>query len=178
MIPCHDFISSPNSLFSRRWIDLPWRFVSWSLEQIGLQSQELMPNLRTPKQFVLMPNVEVRRAFDAHGRIELNHRQEACSRLMSYLRRRRSQVDRILTREMFRRESASALGVTNELSDSDVAVLLKYLARDRQILAYDDHVRAAYCCMRTTYNPDRLCDLLPLRTSFCPSPRKTAKSLP
>ncbi|KAL8897149.1 MAG: hypothetical protein Q9207_007354 [Kuettlingeria erythrocarpa] len=72
--------------------------------------------------------------------LALNAVIEACFRLVTYLRRRRSQVDRILTREMFRRESASTLSVTNELSDSDVAVLLKYLARDRRILAYDDHV--------------------------------------
>lgn len=33
-----------------------------------------------------------------------------------------------------------ALGITGELSDSDLTILLKYLARDRRILEYDEIV--------------------------------------
>ncbi|KAL8755785.1 MAG: hypothetical protein Q9184_004694 [Pyrenodesmia sp. 2 TL-2023] len=97
--------------------------MSWGLEQIGLQHRALVSNLRTPKEFVLIPNIE-----------------ETYPKLVTYLQKRRSHVDRILTWEMFRKDSATAVGVTNELSDSDLEVLLKYLARDKRILAYDNHV--------------------------------------
>ncbi|KAI4154035.1 MAG: hypothetical protein L6R39_001446 [Caloplaca ligustica] len=41
---------------------------------------------------------------------------------------------------VFGREVAAVLGLTNELSNSDVTILLKYLARDKQVLAYDKDV--------------------------------------
>ncbi|KAL8972598.1 MAG: hypothetical protein Q9183_000456 [Haloplaca sp. 2 TL-2023] len=41
---------------------------------------------------------------------------------------------------MFNRQAAAALRLESELGDKDVQVLLKYLARDRQVLVYDDRV--------------------------------------
>lgn len=59
---------------------------------------------------------------------------------MTYLQKRSSLVDRILTKDMFRRDLAVALGITDELSDNDLRTLLTYLARNRQALAYDEDV--------------------------------------
>ncbi|KAL8656179.1 MAG: hypothetical protein Q9210_000431 [Variospora velana] len=41
---------------------------------------------------------------------------------------------------MFRKDSAAALGFASELTDSDFRILLTYLARDKQVLAYDGNV--------------------------------------
>ncbi|KAI4287964.1 MAG: hypothetical protein L6R35_002770 [Caloplaca aegaea] len=66
--------------------------------------------------------------------------EESFGKLMVYIKRRSSQVDRILTIEMFRKDLAAALGFASELTDSDFKILLTYLARDKQVLAYDGNV--------------------------------------
>lgn len=41
---------------------------------------------------------------------------------------------------MFGREAAAALRIDGDLADKDLTVLLKYLARDRQVLVTDGKV--------------------------------------
>ncbi|KAL9015370.1 MAG: hypothetical protein Q9173_000014 [Seirophora scorigena] len=70
----------------------------------------------------------------------LRQTQDTVGELMTFVQRRSSQVDRILTTKMFRKDAAAALGVTSELTDSDLRILLTYLARDKQVLAYEGNV--------------------------------------
>ncbi|KAL8705162.1 MAG: hypothetical protein Q9201_001699 [Fulgogasparrea decipioides] len=65
---------------------------------------------------------------------------EGAGKVLAHLQRRNSQLDRLLPMTMFNKDAAIALGFANELDDQDLEILLKYLARDRQALVYDDHV--------------------------------------
>ncbi|KAL8913798.1 MAG: hypothetical protein Q9171_001401 [Xanthocarpia ochracea] len=75
------------------------------------------------KELVLIPNLE-----------------EAAGRVVTYLERYSSHVDRVFTKPMFNSETAAALGIKNGLADKDLTILLKYLERDRQVLASDGNV--------------------------------------
>ncbi|KAI4114634.1 MAG: hypothetical protein LQ345_004623 [Seirophora villosa] len=97
--------------------------MSWTMEQMGLMPRHLSTEIRTPREFVLISNIE-----------------DTVGELMTYVQRRSSLVDRILTSKMFRKDAAAALGVTSELTDSDLRILLTYLARDKQVLTYDGNV--------------------------------------
>lgn len=66
--------------------------------------------------------------------------QKAAGRILTHLEKYSSQVDRTFTTAMFSREAAAALGIDGDLADKDLTVLLKYLARDRQVLATDGKV--------------------------------------
>lgn len=59
MVSSRAFMSSPNSIYSRSWAHSPWRLVSWGLEQIGLRHQVITTDMWTPRDFVLVRNVEV-----------------------------------------------------------------------------------------------------------------------
>lgn len=78
---------------------------------------------------------------------QLSRPQEVADSMITYFQKRSSQVDRILSRAVFGREVAAVLGLTNELSNSDVTILLKYLARDKQVLAYDKDVSIPCLCI-------------------------------
>lgn len=49
---------------------------------------------------------------------------------------------------MFTKEFSRVLGGDAELSDSDFAVLLTFLARDKQEVAFDGKVRTLQLCVR------------------------------
>ncbi|KAL8944605.1 MAG: hypothetical protein Q9211_000530 [Gyalolechia sp. 1 TL-2023] len=72
--------------------------------------------------------------------LALNAVIKAAGKIMQNLQSRSSQIDRIFARSMFGRDVAQALGITGELSHSDLTILLTYLARDRPSLVYDGTV--------------------------------------
>ena len=53
---------------------------------------------------------------------------------MSY---KSNQVDRVQPLEIFRREAAQVINTKDGLTDSDLDVLMKFLARDKGEIAYD-----------------------------------------
>lgn len=66
--------------------------------------------------------------------------QKVAGRILTHLEKYSSQVDRTFTTAMFGREAAAALRIDGDLADKDLTVLLKYLARDRQVLVTDGKV--------------------------------------
>ena len=67
--------------------------------------------------------------------------QEAAARVVSRMADRMNLVDRIYPRQMFVKEASRALELRGELTDCDLGVLLRFLARDKGLLVYDDQVR-------------------------------------
>lgn len=59
MLSYHAFLASPHSIYSRSWTELPWRFVAWGLEQMGLRQTVSSTDTRQSRELVLIPNVEV-----------------------------------------------------------------------------------------------------------------------
>ncbi|KAL8750120.1 MAG: hypothetical protein Q9199_007273 [Rusavskia elegans] len=123
MLSYHAFLASPHSIYSRSWTELPWRFVAWGLEQMGLRQTVSSTDTRQSRELVLIPNVE-----------------KVAGRILTHLEKYSSQVDRTFTTAMFSREAAAALEIDGDLADKDLTVLLKYLARDRQVLVTDGKV--------------------------------------
>ena len=66
--------------------------------------------------------------------------QEAAARVVSRMADRMNLVDRIYPRQMFVKEASQVLELRSDLTDSDLGVLLKFLARDKGLLVYDDQV--------------------------------------
>ena len=61
---------------------------------------------------------------------------------MSRITDRTNLVDRIYPKHMFAREVSKALGMQSDLTGNDFEVMLRFLARDQGVLAYDDLVSA------------------------------------
>ncbi len=52
----------------------------------------------------------------------------------------RDRVDRILSRTLFKAEFAGSRHSGHDLTDSDLEVVLRYLARDKNAIVYDGEV--------------------------------------
>ena len=46
---------------------------------------------------------------------------------------------------MFTKEASKAVGLQSDLTDSDLSVMLRFLARDKGLLVYDDTVSVEQC---------------------------------
>ena len=66
--------------------------------------------------------------------------QEAASQVMSRMVDRTNLVDQIYPKQIFAKEVSKALGMQSDLTANDLEVMLKFLARDKGVLAYDDLV--------------------------------------
>ncbi|KAL8673896.1 MAG: hypothetical protein Q9168_001716 [Polycauliona sp. 1 TL-2023] len=117
MLSYQAFLASPHSIYRQSWTGLPWRFLAWGLEQMGLRQTFSTTDTRQSGELVLLANVE-----------------KVAGTVLEHFERYSNQVDRIFTTAMFGREAATALKIDGELADKDLTVLLKYLARDRPAL--------------------------------------------
>lgn len=59
---------------------------------------------------------------------------------MSRFADRTNLVDRVYPKQVFTKEASKAMGLHNDLTECDLKVLLKFLARDKGALVYDDMV--------------------------------------
>lgn len=149
LIPLNEFMNAKTSIYDQG--SIPYRLASfvirkpvvWALQQLSvIDSDESAYSSgsatlwrKVGEEYVVMKNIE--RAADSLEQ-ELRNRQ------------RSGTVSETLftmgsLKEMFGSESsgtsrAEKLGLEVQLSDSDIAVLLKYLSRDRKVLAVDDGV--------------------------------------
>ena len=122
MVDLDDFLTSEKSIYSRSWIPSPWSILHWSLRKAGLVgsgSYDVNGHLR-------------------HGSLALvSALEEVYNRYASKVRdRTASLTDRIMSREQFVTEMGELMQGT--IAEQDVKVLLRYLARDKQVLSYDD----------------------------------------
>lgn len=67
--------------------------------------------------------------------------QEAARRLWQRVAGRTSRADRVFTKDIFRVQFAGTLNDKHDLTDMDIDVLLTYLMRDKQMIAYDGQVK-------------------------------------
>ncbi|KAI0411114.1 Snf7-domain-containing protein [Xylaria grammica] len=119
MIPLPQFLKATQSIYHKSWGHIPWAVAGWALRQIGLVGG---PGDRMPKGqvVVVLQNLEVvAKAFsDAMmGRI--------------------APFERVFSRAHFRRTFEANLLDGQRLSDNDFDVLVKFLSRDKEVLATD-----------------------------------------
>ncbi|TGJ83634.1 hypothetical protein E0Z10_g5127 [Xylaria hypoxylon] len=119
MIPLSQFLKATQSVYHKSWGHVPWAVAGWALRQIGLTGG---PGDSMPKGqvVVVLQNLEVvAKAFSdaTAGRI--------------------APFERIFSRTHFRRTFEADLLGGQRLSDNDFDVLVKFLSRDKEVLATD-----------------------------------------
>ena len=120
LVPFQEFIKAPRTIHSRSWKAQPWWFLSWGLRQLGVIDSSTAAGSLPTGQFVVVANVE-----------------QAVSKVFEQMAAWTSQVDRIHPMEMFREEAGSAMGLDGRISDSDLAILLAVLSRDKGAIVHD-----------------------------------------
>ncbi|KAL2429517.1 hypothetical protein ABEF95_005668 [Exophiala dermatitidis] len=124
MIDLKDFLISDKSIYNRSWLPSPWAILRWSLRQVGIvgaHSYEAPGGRLRNGSLVLVPALE-----------EIYRKMQAVRD-----RHTQSLTDRILSRELFLKELNDLVPGDAPLSEEDVNVLLRFLARDKQVLSCD-----------------------------------------
>ncbi|KAI1272967.1 Snf7-domain-containing protein [Xylaria sp. FL0933] len=119
MIPLPQFLKATQSIYHKSWGQVPWAVAGWALRQIGLTggSSNTMPKGQV---VVVLQNLEVvAKAFS----------DATADRIAPF--------ERIFSRTHFRRTFEAKLLDGQRLSDNDFDVLVKFLSRDKQVLATD-----------------------------------------
>ncbi|OTA63235.1 hypothetical protein K449DRAFT_394525 [Hypoxylon sp. EC38] len=117
MMPLQQFLKAKGSIYYRSWGSLPWTVVSWGLRQVGIGG----PGDSLPKgQFVVLHNLEVVSKAFAEATAD-----------------RTSPFERTFSKPHFQRTFAEGLLDKQRLSEIDLEVLVKFLSRDKNVLATD-----------------------------------------
>ncbi|KAH8681764.1 Snf7-domain-containing protein [Xylariales sp. PMI_506] len=120
MIPRKQFLSATDSIYHKSWGQLGWGVVRWGLKTAGLVGQPGADGRMPKGDFVMVANLET------------------CAQLFSRLIvDRRSRFERTFSKAHFRRTFESSLLEGQILSESDFDILVKYLSRDKGVLATD-----------------------------------------
>ncbi|KAH7327855.1 Snf7-domain-containing protein [Stachybotrys elegans] len=120
LIPLAEFNKLQHSIYQSSWASVPWNVMGWALRQAGLdfslKGQDTLPKGR----YVIVENMEA-----------------ASTKLRLLMADKTSKFDQVFTKTEFQKTFATELINHQRLSDSDFDVLLKYLSRDKDIIAYD-----------------------------------------
>lgn len=137
LVPLPSFTSAKESVYHKSWGSIPWNVMSWGLRQAGLDRgvSGLLGNWAggggdsIPKgQFVVLQNLEAAaKAFTD-----------------AVADRAASPFERTFSKAHFRRTFEGSLlppdvGKQRRLSETDLDVLVRFLSRDKGILATDGH---------------------------------------
>ena len=121
-VPLQIFLNAPQDVYQRSWSELPWEVVGWTLRQLGVidpaRGEDKLPQGR----YAVTVNLE-----------------NAAKRLSDKAASMSSNFDRTFTKAQFQATFAPGLVDGQKLSDTDVDVFLRYLSRDKQVVAYDGH---------------------------------------
>ncbi|KUJ07033.1 uncharacterized protein LY89DRAFT_790118 [Mollisia scopiformis] len=117
-----EFLEKEDSVYTKGWginiqVPGPGDVVRWGLRQLGLGGNE--DRLVTGK-VVVLENLE-----------------EAGREAQKRLEGPRGRIERILSKDEFKEKVEDVFGEKKKLSGRDMELLLRFLARDKQILAYD-----------------------------------------
>ncbi|KAF7860422.1 hypothetical protein EAF04_008548 [Stromatinia cepivora] len=116
LMPLKEFMDASDSIYTTSWTIKPWDIVAWGLKQFGISfGGSKLPG----GKFVIRGNVEEAAKVFAGKSISKTGR-----------------VGRIYSRRMFKEEFGNVLG-EHTLSEVDLDAFLKFLARDKKIIAYD-----------------------------------------
>ncbi|KAI1748442.1 Snf7-domain-containing protein [Xylaria castorea] len=119
MIPLPHFLKATQSIYHKSWGRISWEVAGWALRQVGLTGG---PGDSMPKGqvVVVVQNLEVAaKAFS----------DATADRIAPF--------ERIFSRTHFRRTFEASLVEGQRLSDNDFDVLVKFLSRDKEVLAAD-----------------------------------------
>ncbi|TEY39220.1 hypothetical protein BOTCAL_0466g00020 [Botryotinia calthae] len=116
LMPLGEFMNATDSIYNRSWTIKPWDIVGWGLKQNGITfGGGKLPG----GKLLILGNVE-----------------EAAKAFAGKSGAKTGRVGRIYSKRMFKEEFGNVLG-EHPLSDVDMDAFLKFLARDKKIIAYD-----------------------------------------
>lgn len=122
LIPLPDFVAAKESIYHHSWAAVPWAVAAWGLRQLGLTgaftfgSDDRLPG----GQFVVVANLE-----------------EASRSLAEQTAALTSRFERTFSKVQFQAEFRDSVLKGQRLSETDMEVLLKFMARDQGLLLYD-----------------------------------------
>lgn len=120
LVPLEGFLTTPQNIYQRSWTELPWKVMSWTLQQLGVidpaRGEDVLPRGR----YVVLRNLEA-----------------AAQQLVGDVTYKPSRFDRIFTRAQFQQTKASNIFGGQPISETDLDVLLRFLSRDKGLIAYD-----------------------------------------
>lgn len=122
LIPLHDFMTSKESIYHTSWASIPWAVAAWGFRQLGLTgaftfgSDDRLPG----GQFVIIANLK-------DGSKSLLEQTSALT----------SRFERTFSKVQFQTEFRDSIMKGQRLSEADMEVLLRFMARDQGLLLYD-----------------------------------------
>ena len=122
-MPYKDFIEAPKSIYTRAWTVQSWWLLSWGLKQLGVIGSSTPAGSLATGHFVVVANVE-----------------QAAGKVVAQMATATNHIGRIFPMTTFREEAGSAMDLNGQMSESDLAILLTTLARDKSAIVYDDDV--------------------------------------
>ncbi|KAF7515410.1 hypothetical protein G7054_g14586 [Neopestalotiopsis clavispora] len=123
MIPRKQFLSSRESIYYKSWGSLGWNVAKWGLRQVGLVGAPGADGKMPKGQFVVVSNLE--NGAKSFGKATSD---------------RSTRFERTFSRAHFKKTFESGLLDGQTLSEADFEVLIKFLVRDKEILAADDDI--------------------------------------
>jgi charged multivesicular body protein 7 len=120
MMPVQEFLVAKESIYHKSWALKPWEILSWGLKQLSLAGGQDGEDRLPVARLVVLANVE-------------SAAKELAQRVTGFTTR----TDRIYSKRLFHEAFANVLGAKNQMTAADMDVLLKFMARDKGMLAYD-----------------------------------------
>jgi charged multivesicular body protein 7 len=120
MMPVQEFLAAKESIYHRSWALKPWEILSWGLKQLGLAGGQDGEDKLPVGRLVILANLE-------------SATKELAQRVTGLTTR----TDRIYSKKLFHEAFANVLGSKNQMTAADMDVLLRFMARDKNMLAYD-----------------------------------------
>ncbi|KAJ4342543.1 hypothetical protein N0V95_006914 [Ascochyta clinopodiicola] len=120
MILLKDFLGSQTSIYKTSWIPTPWSALQWGLRTVGVLGKAAPPDKLAVKNYVVLKNVEV-----------------AGDEILKMMKEHTSTADRVLSRRDFLNRFSHTLNPAAPLTNNDLNIILVFLARDKQAIAYD-----------------------------------------
>lgn len=120
MMPFREFMDATESIYHESWAIRPWDILGWGLRQLGLAGGQIGEDKLAVGKLVVLANLE-------EGAREVAKRSEAF----------RGRVERIFSKALFGETFRDVLGNGKGFSDGDLDLLLKFLQRDKGLVAFD-----------------------------------------
>ncbi|POS80694.1 hypothetical protein DHEL01_v200891 [Diaporthe helianthi] len=122
LVPIQDFLKAKESIYYRPWSSIPWIVASWGFRYMGLPGalvfggDEKLPG----GQFVVVANVEA-----------------ASKAVLEQTAGLTSRFERTFSKLQFQAEFKDSILKGQQLSETDIEVLLRFMSRDQGVLLYD-----------------------------------------
>ena len=123
MMPFHDFINGTKDIHGWDWKVQPWWLLSWAFKQFGILSSSTSAKTLPTGHLVVLANVE-----------------RASSQVLGQTTISTNEVNRIYPMSTFRAMAGRIMGLSGQLTDNDLAVLLTHLYRVKGAIVYDAEV--------------------------------------